>query len=83
MTFQTSFNYLDHNKDVYGLYLQFDHTIQVTRTNFVMNSLNMVSQIGGIIGVGKELFGAAVIFVAAASALIKLSMLFFNNQKNL
>ena len=41
---------------MYGLFIQLEEKIQVQRSSFVVDEITLTTRVGGIIGVGKEMF---------------------------
>ena len=56
MHFNTKLTLFDERDTKYGLFVQFEDTVDVRRSNIVISPTTLVTRIGGIIGVGKELF---------------------------
>ena len=43
------------NADIFGIYIQFEDTVETTKVNVAITTATLLTRIGGIIGVGKEL----------------------------
>ena len=63
------FNYRE-GYDKYGLYLRFEDTVETTKMNIVITSTTLLTRIGGIIGVGKELLWVIVFVCGALKAIL-------------
>ena len=53
MHFNTKMMLFDEPETNYGLFVQFEDTVDVRRSNMVISLATLVTRIGGIIGVGK------------------------------
>ena len=60
----------DARGDRYGLYVQFDKEVDETNINWTIEPLTLLTKIGGIIGVGKELFWVLVFLLTHFFAII-------------
>ena len=49
-------DFLEPREDVYGVVLKFSADVEVSNTSFLLDPITMMSRLGGIIGVGKEIF---------------------------
>ena len=54
---------VDPRDTVYGLFVQFEEKIEVRNSNFVIDEITLMTRIGGIIGVGKEMVWIIVISI--------------------
>ena len=60
-----------HNSDSPGfLYIQFDEIVQIHKSTFVIDEITLMTRIGGIIGVGKELLWVMIVTVGFVKILI-------------
>ena len=59
----------DARKDRYGLFVAFNEDIEVFTENLIIQPITLLTRIGGIIGVGKELLWVALSLATFAMAL--------------
>ena len=74
LNFDVKFRQLEQRHDRYGLYIQFEDTIVITTSTLAINAKTLITRIGGIIGVGKELLWVVVflcVTLQSALTLIK------------
>ena len=68
-----------HNSDLPGfLYIQFDEIVQIHKSSFIIDEITLMTRIGGIIGVGKELLWVIIVCIGFGKILITY---FFLNMK--
>ena len=51
----------DPRDEVYGLFIQFKIMVSVHESSYVINEFTLLTRVGGIIGVGKELFWILIV----------------------
>ena len=61
LKFNTKLMLFDDRTKKYGLFILFDDTVETTRSRMVINPETLITRIGGIIGVGKELLWIVLI----------------------
>ena len=68
--FDVRLDIFDHREDSdrYGLYIQFEDTVETTTLNLAITTTTLLTRIGGIIGVGKELLWVFIFFCGAGNA---------------
>ena len=49
------------SKDLFGLSIHFDNVVEKTTSNWQIEPVTLLTRIGGIIGVGKELLWVLII----------------------
>ena len=63
----------------YGLYIQIKDTVETTRVNLAISPETLLTRIGGIIGVGKELMWVIIFFCDALHTIVTLIIGFLKN----
>ena len=63
MTFNSRLTRFDPRDDRIGLFIQFEEKIKTVGVTFVINEVTLLTRIGGIIGVGKEILWTIVFFI--------------------
>ena len=58
----------NHNTNQVGFDVQFEKHVVVSRSTFTVNWVTLITRIGGIIGVGKELLWVIVFCVTTLTA---------------
>ena len=61
MKFDSRVTRIDGREDKFGLFIQFEDIIKVQKSAFVIDSITLMTRIGGIIGVGKEFLWIVVL----------------------
>ena len=61
--YQTDATGFQARSDRYGTYLQFASQVEVLTTHYSITTITLVTRIGGIIGVGKELLWVIIFAV--------------------
>ena len=56
LKYLSRYQYNEYVPNIFGLYLKFSDTVHITRSDLVLKPLTLLARIGGIIGVGKEIF---------------------------
>lgn len=54
---------IDARTDRYGLVVQFDTEVEITDVNFNIGVMTLLTRLGGIIGVGKNLLWLIITFI--------------------
>ena len=54
---------------LFGLFVQFENTVTVHQSSFVIDEITLLTRIGGIIGVGKEFFWILVFIASTVKGL--------------
>ena len=70
MTFNSRLTRFDPRDDRIGLFIQFEEKIKTVGVTFVINEVTLLTRIGGIIGVGKEILWTIVFFVFCLRTLL-------------
>ena len=61
MSFDSRLTRVDAREDKFGMFIQLEDVVKVQRSSFVIDSITLMTRVGGIIGVGKEFLWAIVI----------------------
>ena len=68
----------DARDDRYGLYIQFDQTVEVTISKLQIGLKTLATRFGGIIGVGKELLWVIIFSLTSLGSCISVCRNFLN-----
>ena len=68
----------DARDDRYGLYIQFDQTVEVTVSKLQIGLKTLATRCGGIIGVGKELLWVIIFSFTSLGSCISVCRNLFN-----
>ena len=78
MTFNSRLTRFDPRDDRIGLFIQFEKKIKTVGVTFIIDEITLLTRIGGIIGVGKEILWAIVFFFGSLKIFfITIKKLFF------
>ena len=66
----------DERDTKYGLFVQFEDTVDVRRSNIAISPTTLVTRIGGIVGVGKELLWVILAFSGSLMCILDTCKLF-------
>lgn len=78
MTFNSRLTRFDPRDDRIGLFIQFEKKIKTVGVTFIIDEITLLTRIGGIIGVGKEILWAIIFFFGFLKIfLITIKKLFF------
>ena len=61
MQFDSRLTRIDARDNKFGMFIQLEDVVKVQRSSFVIDSITLMTRIGGIIGVGKEFLWAIVL----------------------
>ena len=75
MTFNSRLTGFDPRKKKLGIFIQYEEKMKTVGVSFIINEITLLTRIGGIIGVGKEILWAIVFFIG----LLKISMIKIKN----
>ena len=75
MTFNSRLTGFDQRKKKLGIFIQYEEKMKTVGVSFIINEITLLTRIGGIIGVGKEILWAIVFFIG----LLKISMIKIKN----
>ena len=56
---------------MHGLFIQFDELVKTTKSHYVIGTITLLTRIGGIIGVGKELLWITIVIFGFANCIYK------------
>ena len=68
----------DARDDRYGLYIQFDQTVDVTVSKLQIGLKTLATRCGGIIGVGKELLWVIIFSLTSLGSCLSLCKTFYH-----
>ena len=72
MKFDSRLTKFNDRKDKVGLFIQLEEKITVQNNHFLIDEMTLMTRIGGIIGVGKELLWVFIILISFATFITKI-----------